>query len=161
MLTEIRAFEPTDAAAASFMVMAAFHAAVAPHYPQGGVDAFTAYADALPLARRPRAGHRTWVVHEDGEILGLVELRLPAHVAMLFVAPAAQRRGLGRRLLDHAAAFVASQEPRPDEITVHASPNAVAFYERSGFIASGPEREKDGVRFTPMRGPLQAFENRR
>jgi len=153
---DIRSFDPADASESSFMVMAAFHAAVAPHYRQAGIDAFAAYADAVSLTRRQRAGHRTWVAQDEGRIVGLVELRLPAHVAMLFVAPIAQRRGIGRRLLEHAAVFATSQEPRPDALTVHAPPNAVAFYERSGFVVSAPEREKDGVRFTPMRLTLRS-----
>ena len=81
---DIRSFDPADASESSFMVMAAFHAAVAPHYRQAGIDAFAAYADAVSLTRRQRAGHRTWVAQDEGRIVGLVELRLPAHVAMLF-----------------------------------------------------------------------------
>jgi hypothetical protein len=35
-------------------------------------------------------------------------------------------------------------------MTVHASPNAVAAYERFGFRATAPQQERDGITFVPM-----------
>jgi GNAT superfamily N-acetyltransferase len=131
--------------------MAAFHTSVARHYGPHGVDSFSAYADPTHLLRRLRAGHRSLVAIEDTHVVGLAEVRFPAHIAMLFVAPERQGAGIGTALLDDAVRLLAAREPGLAEITVNASPNAVSFYERRGFVITGPEREKDGVRFTPMR----------
>ena len=35
-------------------------------------------------------------------------------------------------------------------LTVHSSPYAVPVYQRLGFTADGPERQEDGIRYTPM-----------
>jgi GNAT superfamily N-acetyltransferase len=148
---EIRPLTAESAPAASFLVMVAFHTSVAAHYGPHGVDSFAAYADAASLTRRLRAGHRSLIAIENTRIVGLVEVRFPAHLAMLFVAPERQGAGIGTALLEHAVQLLATRDPRPLELTVNASPNAVSFYERRGFAITGPEREKDGVRFTPMR----------
>ena len=39
-------------------------------------------------------------------------------------------------------------------VTVNASPYAVGFYHKIGFMDVSEEIEKDGIRFTPMRMEL-------
>jgi GNAT superfamily N-acetyltransferase len=131
--------------------MAAFHTSVARHYAPHGLDSFAAYADPASLVRRQRAGHRSWVALVEGTVVGLVEVRVPAQVSMLFVTPERQRRGVGTALLERGLQDLNGREPRPAAITVQAAPNAVAFFAGRGFVEAGAAREKDGVRFVPMR----------
>lgn len=48
----------------------------------------------------------------------------------LWVLPAFIRQGVGRRLFDHAAAYVAAREPKV--LRMDSDPNAAGFYERIG-----------------------------
>lgn len=95
-----------------------------------------------------RQGNHRLVVAEVGTTLaGLLELRDESHVAMLFVESACQRRGIGRALL--RAAF--GPEADWPSLTVNSAPGAEGAYERLGFVATGPEEERNGMRYLPMR----------
>ena len=59
------------------------------------------------LERIPRelaAGWDVRVAHEDERLIGFLALKPPAHLDQIFVLPEAQRRGVGRILLDLAKA---------------------------------------------------------
>ena len=67
------------------------------------------------------------------------------HIALFFVAEERLGQGIGKALFQH----VLSHCPGP-LLTVHSSPYAVPVYQRLGFTADGPERQEDGIRYTPM-----------
>jgi GNAT superfamily N-acetyltransferase len=105
-----------------------------------------------------------WVADEAGDLLGHVNLRWPgdqmpvrmwrarggtgecALVSRLFVAPAAQRRGLGLALLDAACARAAELDRRPVLDVVDDNRAAVTMYRRLGWteLGSYEERFHDG-----------------
>jgi GNAT superfamily N-acetyltransferase len=116
---------------------------VAPHYQTDGVAEFHRYASADALSQRHAAGHTTYVAEQAGELVGMLHLREPRHVAMLFVQSSLQRRGIARALL-------ATAGDANCEFTVNSSPNAVVAYERLGFRVTGPEQCVHGIRFTPL-----------
>jgi len=89
------------------------------------------------------SGHATYVAERGGELVGMLHLRAPCHVAMLFVQSSLQRSGIARALL-------ASAGQANCEFTVNSSPNAVAAYERLGFRVTGSEQCVHGIRFIPM-----------
>jgi predicted GNAT family N-acyltransferase len=62
---------------------------------------------------------------------------------------AAQRQGLGRRLWDTARADCIAASNR-GTFTVNSSNNAIAIYERLGFVRCGPAVQMDGVFYNPM-----------
>lgn len=73
---------------------------------------------------------RTWVAVEDGVILGFASwepLGAGRELVDLFVDPAAMRRGVGRRLVEHLGA--------PLEVT--GNPTALPFYLAVGFEVIG------------------------
>jgi GNAT superfamily N-acetyltransferase len=76
-------------------------------------------------------------------LVGMLHLREPRHVAMLFVRSSFQRSGIARALL-------ASAGDANCEFTVNSSPNAVGAYERLGFRVTGPEQCVRGIRSTPL-----------
>lgn len=104
------------------------------------------------------AGNRfLYLVSEvEDQLVAVAALRDNSHLYHLFVAPAYQGKGLGRRLwlLVKDAGLRAGNTGR---FTVNSSLNAVAVYERFGFVATGPRVEKHGVAFVPMQ--LAASEN--
>lgn len=71
------------------------------------------------------------------------------NVEHLFVEPACQGAGLGRRLWeqlrDHAL-----QSGNPGLFKVNSSLNAVPIYERFGFVIAAPKVEKFGGAYVPM-----------
>lgn len=87
------------------------------------------------------------VIAKGTEIIGAAALRDGKHLYHLFVSPNYQRQGLARALWSSikarsAAAAVAC--------TVNASPNALAVYERFGFVVTGARMEMNGIAFVPM-----------
>jgi ribosomal protein S18 acetylase RimI-like enzyme len=84
-------------------------------------------SDATP---RPVASG-AWRSHDDVEVLGT---RRTAEIKRMYVAPAAQRRGLARRMLGHleATAAAAGAEAMILE-TGTAQPEAIALYTSSGY----------------------------
>ncbi|MDQ7987560.1 N-acetyltransferase [Pseudomonas sp. G34] len=78
----------------------------------------------------------TLVLEEDGQILGFASLH-EHRLAALFVAPGAQGRGLGKRLLDEA-------KRRRDllELSVYsANTRACAFYQACGFAVLAEQND--------------------
>ncbi|ELB2850166.1 GNAT family N-acetyltransferase [Vibrio sp. 1637] len=81
----------------------------------------------------------------SGEILGFVALRDGNYLTHLFVANSQQGAGLGRTLLNHLL-----NQTDACEVSLRSSVNAVGFYNRHGFVATGEEVEFNGIRFVPM-----------
>jgi GNAT superfamily N-acetyltransferase len=93
-----------------------------------------AYLPRIPDEDRPRLGgwivqrHEVWVAEDAGRISGFSGLGA-AMLDHLYVDPAAQNRGLGTRLLDHAK----SQRPAGFQLWVfQQNHGARRFYERHG-----------------------------
>jgi GNAT superfamily N-acetyltransferase len=138
-----RRLEPSETAAAAKLACEVFDQFVAPHYQAEGVTEFHRYASADALSQRHASGHATYVAERGGELAGMLHLRAPRHVAMLFVQASLQRHGIARALLAAAGDVNC-------EFTVNSSPNAVGAYERLGFRVTGSEQCVHGIRFIPM-----------
>ena len=138
--------------AVSALALRAFDVAVAPQYSAEGVATFHAYASESALRLRFSEGHLTVVAVESGGMVGMAQLKGGTHLAMLFVLPEAQRRGIGRRLME----FILTKTG-PVRLTVNASPNAEAAYLRFGFRRMSDEQVKEGIRFIPMERLPDAF----
>lgn len=142
-----RQVHPWEIAAVSALAREVFDQFVAPHYQTEGVAEFHRYASAEALSQRHESGHITLVAEDSGELVGMLHLRQPRHVSMLFVRASRQRGGIARGLLAASGA----RNGGPDcEFTVNSSPNAVSAYERLGFRITGSEECVHGIRFVPM-----------
>jgi GNAT superfamily N-acetyltransferase len=111
---------------------------------------FMAEHTSASIAGRIRAGFSYHVAEVSSEIVGVVGVRDSSHLNHLFVAEAFQGRGLGRKLWEHAKTICLEQRS-PVAFTVNASRNAVAVYERLGFVVTAPVQDIGGVRFVPMK----------
>ena len=88
------------------------------------------------------ATRRVWVAEADGRVAGFVaaavvdETRLLGEIVMVAVDPAAQRRGIGGSLTEHASAWLRDQGMRVAVLGTGGDPGhepARRVYERLGF----------------------------
>jgi GNAT superfamily N-acetyltransferase len=90
-----------------------------------------------------------FVAESHGTLAGVVALRDNSHLFHLFVAQALQARGIGGELWKMVK-LRAIELGNPGNFTVNSSLNAVAVYQKFGFVASGPIVQTHGVTFQPM-----------
>ena len=83
-------------------------------------------------------------------MVGFLELRDFCHIALLFVAVEHQQEGIGRLLVDEALRLIRAHQPETREVTVNASPNALAAYQHFGFQVAADFQVKNGIGFVPM-----------
>ena len=88
---------------------------------------------------------QVWCGKDARQIVGLLAVRLPAHVALLFVDEAYHRQGIAKQLFQEMLS-----ELMPEQVTVNSSPYAVPIYERLGFQIEGNEKTVSGIRFQSM-----------
>ena len=90
---------------------------------------------------------------DTGNIIGVVGIRRPSHLYHLHVAPEFHGKGLGRKLWEAGKSMILKVE-QPEKFTVNSSTNAVAFYEKLGFVSKGKE-VNNGVTYFPMEMKLR------
>src|SRR3954452_18769946 len=106
-----------------------------------------AHPDAIELPVEQIGAGAVRVAEQDGAIVAFAVLLPPVAGACeldgLFVEPTRMRRGIGRRLIEDATRIALPQGAT--RIDVVANPQAVAFYERVGFRASGVAETRFGT----------------
>lgn len=117
-----------------------------------GAEEFLRTLQPEAVAQRlTAASFTTWVAVANGggaagTMAGVVVVRDGGHLFHLFVAEPFQGRGCARRLWLHALSHLGPCT----RVTVNATPFAQGFYERMGFVATGPQRQGAGIAFVPM-----------
>lgn len=119
-------------------------------------DAAQAYRGVIPadrwhepympkdeLDREIAHGVRFWVAEDDARLLGVMGIQDKGAVALVrhaYVAPTAQKKGVGTKLLQHVEALV----HKPILIGTWAAASwAIEFYRRNGFnVVSNREKER-------------------
>lgn len=119
------------------------------------IEEYCSFATGPALCSRYSAGHEFWIAQHDDLLLGVLEVKPPRHVLMLFVHPEFQRAGIGRSLL--SCAFPGFPHDPPQTITVNSVPQSIPAYERMGFVRNGAEQNVKGIRFVPMHLPAAAI----
>lgn len=124
----------------------------APDYEEIGVKTFQHFIEYGNMVERLRQGEmKFWGCYLNSYLVGVIALRQGQHISLLFVRDRFHHLGIARKLLNVAVDAVESKEPEVRVVTVNSSPYAVGFYEKMGFVALGPEKKADGIRFTSMR----------
>lgn len=82
---------------------------------------------------------------EDGKVERLIELNEGCHVAMLFISPQRQKKGIGKKLLSSSLNYA-----KVKTVTVSASLSLVPAYEKYGFECNGEVSESAGLAYQPM-----------
>ncbi len=79
-------------------------------------------------------------VYDDGVVKGFIKIE-GTYIARLFVEPVLQNASIGSELLEYAVA-----EHHADHLWVlEKNVNAVRFYERHGFSATGERKHEEGT----------------
>ena len=105
------------------------------------------HPDALEFAGDAIVDGRTIVAEVDGQLVGFATIGRPENGGVelddLFVDADAQRRGIGRALVDEAGAR--ARHAGAVRIDVTANPDALAFYVSVGFVVVGEAETRFGV----------------
>ena len=91
--------------------------------------------------------------YSDDVLTGVIALRAPGHISLLFVDPQYHRQGIASGLFRELLNLL------PDasvHLSVNSSPYAVEAYGHLGFEVSDLEQQKDGIIYIPMRTTLDA-----
>ena len=119
-------------------------------YPPEGVHSFQDFITDSALKRMFVMGsYQMMGAFLGNQIVGMISLRNNSHISLLFVDKHYHKRGIGRALIASLSEYVKT-EIGQNRITVNASPYGVDFYHRLGFRDIEPEKQQDGIIFTPM-----------
>ena len=81
--------------------------------------------------------------------MGVLAVRPPCHISLLFVDGEHHRKGIARSLFKRMLDYY-KQNHELTEITVNSSPYAKEAYHKLGFTDTDTEQIVNGIRFTPM-----------
>jgi ferredoxin/GNAT superfamily N-acetyltransferase len=110
-----------------------------------GRAALDRYASPEALEHRGDLGYVHELAYVSDVLVGMIELRGPDRISMLYIHPDYAGKGLGSRLVARAVARCARIAPKAKFMTVYATDGAVDFYERAGFVRGGARKESSGV----------------
>lgn len=134
------------------LVWEVFEQYEAPDYEEMGIKTFRHFIEYGNMVEKVNQGEMIfWGCYLHNYLVGVIALRSGQHISLLFVRGKFHRLGVGRRLVRVAVSEVEGWEPEIRAVTVNASPFAVEFYKRIGFMPLGTERAQDGIRFTSMK----------
>ena len=145
MNVEISRLDLSELSEAKKLVKKVFMTFEAPDYSKEGVAHFLTYLDEELEMELAANQVQVWCGKDAQQIVGLLAVRLPAHVALLFVDEAYHRQGFAKQLFQEMLS-----ELMPEQVTVNSSPYAVPIYERLGFQIEGNEKTVSGIRFQSM-----------
>lgn len=141
----IRPLQPTDLASVSELTLRAFMHSVASTLPPEGVAFFEQLATVEAYRQRMQEDNVFYVFEQGGQVQGVIEFKQGRHIAMMFVVPVCQRKGIGRALVETVLPHA-----RQSTITVSASLPSVAAYQKYGFKITGEQAESHGLIYQPM-----------
>jgi ribosomal protein S18 acetylase RimI-like enzyme len=110
---------------------------------------FVSSNDGKAVEKFIQADYFYFVAQDSERIVGAIGVKKNAHLYHLFVDESYQGKGLARQLWGEAMKECMCQG-NTGHFTVNSSKNAVAVYEKLGFVRNGPMLEKDGISYNPM-----------
>ena len=147
---QIRLLHENDLSETLDLVWHVFQEFEVPLYPPKGIKSFQefiAYSNILSMYQEHKLIF--WGCFHENQLIGTIALRGYSHVSLLFVKKEWHHRGVATYLFRTLYGYV-TQHNQAESITVNSSPYAIGFYKRIGFQEMSPEKEVDGIRFTPM-----------
>lgn len=128
----------------------------APDYCEEGVAEFRRFIEPGAIEKRLRHGELAmWAYRAADGIRGVIALRPPCHISLLFVDKRYHKQGVARALFEYMLSHIRENTPHA-ELTVNSSPYAAGFYRRMGFADTDSEQTVNGIRFIPMKTRLHS-----
>lgn len=120
-------------------------------YSETGIQTFYYFIREENIREMIDAGNmKVYGAFEKSELVGVLALRKPSHVSLLFVKKEFHHQGIAKKLMEMAKATIKNGNSGLSCLTVNAAPYAVGAYQKMGFVKTSDEQEKDGIRFTTM-----------
>lgn len=145
-----RKLAEADAPAASELVHLGFTALAAGDWEPAARAVFLEESSPANLSRGIASCAYAAGAFAGSRMAGLVLMRVPARLSLLFVHPDWTRQGVGRALWEGARAHVESAHPDIHTVECNATPNAMPFYRPLGFAPISAEFRRGGCRATRM-----------
>ncbi len=121
-------------------------------YEEMGIQTFRHFIEYHNMVEKVNQGEmKFYGCYLNQYLIGVIALRTGQHISLLFVRGKFHHLGVATKLMKVVENEVLAQNPKIRAVTVNASPYAVGFYEKNGFVALNKEQKADGIRFTPMR----------
>ncbi len=121
----------------------------APDYTQEGIKSFLNFIYDPQLKQHYLLGeHKIWGCFMEEKLVGVIAVREPCHISLLFVDSGYHDQKIGRDLVDTVLQY--AKETGMEKVTLHSAPYALDFYRHMGFVDTDCEQTVDGVIFTPM-----------
>ena len=112
-------------------------------YSEQGIETFCNFIDNKKITK----SFKVYGAFEDNVLQGIIATdRRKRHISLFFVDKASQGKGIGKKLMSEVA-----NNNENSYITVNSSRYGVPIYEKLGFVKMEEEKEKDGLKFTPMK----------
>ena len=112
-------------------------------YSKEGIETFCNFVDNKKIIK----SFKIYGAFEDNILKGLIATdRRKRHISLFFVDKVSQGKGIGKELMK-----VVINNNENSYITVNSSRYGVPIYEKLGFIKMEEEKERDGLKFTPMK----------
>ncbi len=141
----VRKMNEKDLEVVCAICMNSFLTSVEETLSEKGISSFTKIAAIDAFRTRMQEDNLMLVIECEREIKGVVELNEGRHIAMLFVDPGQQKKGIGRKLISSALTYA-----RVETVTVRASLSSVPAYVKYGFKCKGEVGESAGLEYQPM-----------
>lgn len=147
----IRRMQPGEEYQVSSLIQEVFSETLAALYSERGNQEFLKYIAPEAIHARSGKDHVVYVAEDKmlKRIVGTAEIKDFHHITLMFVDKSYQRKGIGRLLLEKAK--VSGKENSVHAITVDSSTTAVSAYESYGFTILDAEKEKNGIKYVPMK----------
>ena len=124
---------------------------VAPGYSDEGVQEFKKYIDYDAIKEKViKSEVLIWGCFEDKRIVGVIAIKKPNRINLLFVDRDYHKQGIAKELFNVVVEYYKQKEEHI-EITVNSSPYAKEIYQKLGFKETDVEQVVNGIRFTPMK----------
>jgi len=151
----IRPIYPDEVVPSMELVWRVFSEFEAPEYSEEGVAEFKAFIEpAFMKDKMKHDGFRLWGAYEHDRLIGVIAIKPPLHITLLFVDKDYHRQGIAKRLFQ---TVIENEElvGNSEIMTVNSSRYAVEVYSHLGFKTTGSEQIVHGLRFTPMEYALK------
>jgi len=148
---KIKETDPDKLKEALELIWAVFTEFEAPEYSEEGINEFRDYID-YPQMKGYLAQFmlEMWAYQINSKIAGVIAVRVPCHISLLFVNKEYHRQGIAARLMQEVIDYL-KENRNCRELTVNSSPYAIDFYHKIGFTDSGKQETTNGITFTPMK----------